>query len=708
MKRRLAAWLSAIMMVLASVFTTTAVAHAEEETNLKLKNDSQKTISMAAGEKRHMKLEVLTKEGWSSGPVFTVKSDDPDSPLKITSVRVSDANNPNLTHVFLNSSIPIILEFDITVDDYAEIGTYSYYITYSSPYDDHEPEVLPGLLQMKVEVVAEKMPPQIAVVSGTEFSAKAGEEVVLKFKVRNEGEIPALNTYLSVEYDNRFMIPTYTPLNQKIGDVSAKGTKEVTVSYTITEDAPSGRVRLPIRVTYKNKNGVVFTSEEYALYLNIDGKREAEPTPLPEPATLLLNTVRQSPESPKAGEQLKVTFRLQNHGKTDVTDVKVSLTGLSSHGFEPINSEPYQYIGTIPAGTSKQVEVTVKAGKDIPEGLNSLNVQYSYTDVLDRTNTEVVALNILNVQSNRTGEETTISRPKLMISNFYTDLEEVKAGSIFDFTFELLNTNDEIAAKNIKVTVTSSSGNFSVTAGGNSFFVREILPGEIAPITINLKASAASTTSAYPINIRMEYEYEGMVSGANYSGEVVEEQVLLQVKENLRPSVENVFVGGWQTPTVMQATTMNFEFYNMGKSTLNNTYVTIEGDFMLSNGSNSYYIGNISAGMPEYIEFDVIPLIEGNATGTMVLHMEDSNGEEVIMEKTFSAFVAGEQSWEDFPNGGSEPSVPVDVLPGTEKKPLLSIWAFLGIQAAILVIVIPITRKICLSIYKRRGKDGVE
>ena len=203
-----------------------------------------------------------------------------------------------------------------------------------------------------------------------------------------------------------------------------------------------------------------------------------------------------------------------------------------------------------------------------------------------------------------------------------------------------------------------------------------------------------------------------MVTTATYSGEVVEEEILLQVKENLRPSVENVYVGSWDTPYVNQPTAMNFEFYNMGKSTLNNTYVTIEGDFMLSNGSNSYYIGNISAGMPEYIEFDVVPLVEGNAVGKMIIHMEDSNGDEVTMEKEFTAYVMGEMSWEDpgmmdpgyMDPGYMDPGMDMPVNGDTAKEPILSVWWFFGIQAAILIIVIPTTRAICLAVYRRKIK----
>ena len=236
-------------------------------------------------------------------------------------------------------------------------------------------------------------------------------------------------------------------------------------------------------------------------------------------------------------------------------------------------------------------------------------------------------------------DEMTISRPKLMVSDFYTDVKEVKAGNMFDFTFEIMNTNDSITAKNIKVTVSGASNVFSVTSGGNSFFINTIKAQEVAPITINLKASAAATTGAYPIQIKMEYEYEGMVTTSTYTGEVVDEEILLQVKENLRPSVENVYVGSWETPMLNQPTTMNFEFYNMGKSTLNNTYVTIEGDFSLANGSNSYYIGNIAAGMPEYIEFEVVPLVEGDAVGKIASGRQDFCAVRPETDRWFAVYV---------------------------------------------------------------------
>ena len=728
LKKKMTALLAALMTVIA-LFSVTS-AYGAEDTNLKLEYEALKMLEMPAGATVHMEVELSLKEGYCIDPVFSVLPEN-NAPLTISNVRVKNKDTNYHSLIYMDEYSHIILEYDMRVDDFAQIDVYDYAISYIPSEDwmfEDESYVESGKLIMSVSVVNEKMAPQISVVSGVESYCNAGDTALLAFTLKNEGELEALGTYVFADYYgyDDILTPVYTPLTQKIGNLAPGAESTVEIMYKISADAKTQRVKIPLSITYKTSNGENGSSANAYVYLYVEGKPEATPTPTPTPtatptptptpvpktALLLLNSVKQSPSKPEAGEKMTVSFYLENAGTADVKNVKVMPNGLSSAGFEPINSEPYQYIELIKAGKKQKVEMTLRVGEDIPEGLNMLNVQYSF-DVEGEygitTEAENVTLYILNVQ-NPEESELVISRPKLMVSDFYTDVEEVKAGGVFDFTFEIMNTNDSIDAKNIKVTVSGASNAFSVTAGGNSFFVNEIKAQEKAPITINLKASAAVTTGAYPIQIKLEYEYEGMVATSSYSGEVVEEEILLQVKENLRPSVENIFLGWGESPIVNQPITMSFEFYNMGKSMLNNTYVTIEGDFMLANGSNSYYIGNISAGMPEYIEFDVIPLLEGDAVGKMVIHMEDSNGDEVTMEKEFNSYVMGEMMWDDpgmwdpgyTDPGYTDPSIPAD---GTEvEEPILPLWLFLCIQGAILVIVIPVTRAIRLAAYRNKIK----
>ena len=722
-KKKMAALMVVLLMTITIVSTAELpvaganTTYAEEKTNLVMENEKLRSVQTIAGEKVHMTVELRLKDGYCSEPEFHLKA-PAGSPLSFENLKVKNGNDHFASWLYIDSRETVVLEYDVVVNEFAKINTYSYDISYDIPEEYYDEDGLldddiiePGNLSMEVFVVNEMIPPQLSIVEGTEHTVQAGETVTLDFTLENQGELKAMDIYVEAEYEDydKILIPQYTPLRQKVGALGMGQSKDLSVTYKIADEAKTERIKLPVTLNYKMADGTADSSVTY-LYLYIEGAEDYTNNPDAVTEPLLLNSVKQSPSKPVAGEKMTVSFYLENVGTMEVKNIKIAPTGLSSSGFEPINSNPYQHVTSIPAGQSKKIEIPLKVGKEISEGLNTLSVQYSYeTGGITKTETEIIY--ILDVQ-NPKDNGSTISRPKLMISNFYTDVEEVKAGNVFDFTFELLNTNDSIAAKNIKVTVSGSSNTFSVTAGGNSFFVSEINPQETAPITINLKASAAATTGAYPIQIKMEYEYEGMVTTATYSGEVVEEEILLQVKENLRPSVENVYVGSWDTPYVNQPTAMNFEFYNMGKSTLNNTYVTIEGDFMLSNGSNSYYIGNISAGMPEYIEFDVVPLVEGNAVGKMIIHMEDSNGDEVTMEKEFTAYVMGEMSWEDpgmmdpgyMDPGYMDPGMDMPVNGDTAKEPILSAWWFFGIQAAILIIVIPTTRAICLAVYRRKIK----
>ena len=118
-----------------------------------------------------------------------------------------------------------------------------------------------------------------------------------------------------------------------------------------------------------------------------------------------------------------------------------------------------------------------------------------------------------------------------------------------------------------------------------------------------------------------------------------------------------------------------------------------------------YYIGNVQSGASEYVEMEIIPMIEGTAKGTLVISFEDSNGEEVKVNKEFEAEVQGEFIPE-IPEGG------MGEFPMEEqaKKPILPAWLFIIIQIGIIAIGIPVTRKILLSLHLRklRKKEDME
>lgn len=701
MKRKQMAVLFVVMMVVALL--QGVVVHAEELSSVYVTDAEAAKIKLIPGESTGVKLPLKTRMDHVYEPQFTIEADE-NAPFEISNIKLYKERDYEANYMDITTDEITWLTFQITTKETAKKGKYPLKITFVDEYFDKEEDVPDPGFTVVAEIKKEKQPAEL-VISDFSYTGvlEPDKDAVLTFKIKNMGELTAVDTKMSVGYAGTSVIPNYTNYNIPVGTLGANEEKVVKVDVHILDTTMQNLIELPVELTYQDLDGTVFQgSNNNRLYLPIELPKVEEPEV--EDGLLLVNGVSQSVEAPKAGQKVTVYFHLENTSSRDFTDVKVSPNYVSRVGFEPVNAEPYQYIGIIKAGERKEVAVTVIAGEDIASGMNTLDVTYSYVKWNKEKVQENVGLYVLNVveKEEKKEEEQVVSKPKLMVTDFSTSLEEIKAGEQFDFTFSVMNTNEEVAAKNIKVTVTSS--NFAVTSGSNSFFVSKIAPGEKVDLTINLKASAALTTGAYPISIAMEYEYEGMPTGAGYTdGVQVTEEKMITVKENLRVSVENISVGDWDIPIVNQATTLSMEVYNMGKSQLNNVYFTVEGDLIIANGS-SYYYGNLSAGYPDYVEMSVIPNVSGTANGVLIIHMEDSNGDEVEYRKEFTCQVQEEQfyDWNEDMMGDMSGFIDEPVISEDVKEPILPIWAFLLIEAAVFVLAVVVARKVVLVRYRKK------
>ena len=252
-----------------------------------------------------------------------------------------------------------------------------------------------------------------------------------------------------------------------------------------------------------------------------------------------------------------------------------------------------------------------------------------------------------------------VGRPKLIVSDYGTDSDMLRAGESFNFNFTLKNTHTSKDAKNIKITLTQADGVFEPSQGTNIFYLEEIKPGETATLDINLKTRPDAVTGDYPILLRVEYEYDDMSEADKEKGGVSEENTIkLRAIENYRPVIENIAIDSWAGVNAYEAVDLNFEFYNMGKSTLGNVFVTIDGDFTLANNSNMSYVGAVQGYSSEYVTISVVPQIGGDASGTLTVHFEDSNGDEVTISQDFTQYVND--------NSGADPGFDPGFDPGID------------------------------------------
>ena len=545
--------------------------------------------------------------------------------------------------------------------------------------------------QIYVDVKKDENAPELMIDSVTyDGDLKPGANVIVKAVIRNYGGVKADSVTIKIDdatTGSDGFYKNYFTDNITVGGIKADTKREVEIPLKVSSQATGGNKKVNLIINYEDANKNKYTAT-IAIYPEIVGGATS--------SSLILTNVKQTPEQPIAGDNMVVSFDLKNDSRSDITDIKISLPGLDGNTFIPNSSEPYILVDKIAAGMTKKVSISLKVSDAIPEGLNNLSVKYSYAG---NTTLDPVVIPIRNVQ-NDLGSN---SKPKLIISKYAADTEELRAGSTFNFTFDIYNTHSSIAAKNITVTITQADNIFSVTQGSNSFFISKIAPGESVQQSVELKVKSDASTKAYPLKLNIEYEYEGIKPNPE-TGEVGEkrtEELNLQAVENSRPVVDYVNVYSWDGRVVSGSTaTLSFEFYNMGRSPLNNVIATVEGDFTKADG-NMYFLGNVAAGSSSFAEFDVIPNMEGTANGLLRITFEDSNGDKIEFTKEFQTEVMPATVFDPgMENGGAgevfNPGMPI------AKKPILPVWLFVILQLIIVAVFIPVTRKVVITLYKAK------
>lgn len=575
---------------------------------------------------------------------------------------------------------------------------------------------------LKVKKEEEKVKtPAIAVTTKDNYTEIAREtEDTIKLTLKNEGKGTASDVKVKVVagFDAASGITkNYTTDSIAVENIKSDKSKSVGVPFVVGKDVASGLHEIVLEVSYTDSDNKAYT-ENITVYLYVapkpDDPDDKDKVDVKE--KISIKNVTQTPASPKAGEKVIISFDIVNDDKYPVESFKISGSGLSSSGFEPLTNDPYVNVGTIAANSTKHVNVSFKCGKNIPEGMNTLGLSFTYTDANNEQRTVSESVYVLNVIAEAGAVD--VGRPKLIVSDYGTDQEMLKAGEPFMFDFTLKNTHAVKAAKNIKITLTQADGVFEPAKGTNIFYIDEIKASSTASLEIELKTRVDAITGDYPISLLVEYEYDDMSDVDKEKGGVSEENTIkLRAIENYRPAIENIYIDSWAGVNVNEAVDLNFEFYNMGKSVLGNVFVTVEGDFMLANNSSMSYVGAVQGYSSEYVTLSVVPLVGGDAFGTLIVHFEDSNGDEVTISQDFNQFVndmgggfdPGFDPGADWPSDDPnfDPNFDPDVDPDGEKSGKilgLPIWLFITICAVVVAGAVTAT-VIIVKRKKNKAKD---
>lgn len=258
------------------------------------------------------------------------------------------------------------------------------------------------------------------------------------------------------------------------------------------------------------------------------------------------------------------------------------------------------------------------------------------------------------------------SVPRVIVTGFTTDPQEVKAGSNFNLTIHLKNTSKKTAVSNMLFDLSAptegtdentSAPAFLPASGSSSIYLEGIAANGTKDITIELNAKSDLVQKPYSIQLSMKYEDS---QAAQFEGSSA---ISIPVKQDARfefsafeISPESVEVGG-------EANVM-CQLYNMGRIKLYNVKAKFEGRGIQT---EEVFVGNVEPGATASIDGMVTAesVTDGPEKMKMTLSYEDESGKISTIEKEFELFIsepaeqAGMTDIVNEPEGGKFPVVPV-------------------------------------------------
>lgn len=383
---------------------------------------------------------------------------------------------------------------------------------------------------------------------------------------------------------------------------------------------------------------------------------EPEPTPEPEPEPETTNNnimVGGDWVTPTAngGSQVSVVLPIVNMGRTHVDNIVVTpqiSDDASKWPFEIETSNYTQTIDMLP-GTDdggddmeRRRELTwiLRTRKDAPGGYRPVVFDVTFENE-DNTLTTVNLTTYVKVKGTTgTSADGTASTPRVIVTGFTTDPEEVRAGETFTLTLHMQNTSRSTAVQNMLFDIQAASEStdttyvaaaFLPTAGSSTIFVDRIAAGATKDISMEMEARSDLAQKPYVVNVKMNYEDESVHAYENTAS------VSIPVRQEARVDISSIEVMPDSIDVGNEANVM-FSVYNIGKTKLYNTSVKFISDSVTGGDT---YLGNIDPGATSNVDAYLSGAAATMDDGIVKIQItfEDEAGEATTIEKEMTLFV---------------------------------------------------------------------
>lgn len=442
----------------------------------------------------------------------------------------------------------------------------------------------------------------------------SGQDNTLTLQLKNIGNTVVRNAMLSLTLPDGLSV--YNSSNSaNLGYVSVGSERTVTFPITVDDEAASKNYAVTVKLTgldYYNED----VSDEKTFYIPVNGSgtsvKNAEITNIVIPGQV------------SGQDEFALTFDVANKNSAALKNVKINVEvpeGL-------LNKTRNAFVeSAIAAGSSKSYSVALFADSSAKEKSYIIKISVSSASTSSESDAvmQYASVYVSGVSDSKT--------PQLMVDDYSYGGTFVQAGDEFLLDLGLFNTSASHRISNIKVTVSSEDGSIIPVNSSNSFYVDSLEKKERTDHTLllSVKPNAEQKTTALTVDMSYEDGSGNALTSKDIISIPVMQETRLEVDDVIAPPE---LYAGMQTGVSVQ-------FYNMGKTILNNLRVSAEGDFDTPE-STSYFVGNMESGKSDSYDFSFIPRAGGPMAGKIIFTYEDASGDEQILERPFSFEVMGE------------------------------------------------------------------
>ena len=282
------------------------------------------------------------------------------------------------------------------------------------------------------------------------------------------------------------------------------------------------------------------------------------------------------------------------------------------------------YPGSIGRGQVVEFLYHLRLSKKATVGVKQVdfNVTYRNDEGDLKSGTVSLFVNVRKGLSPTSDKDTTTSVPKLIIESYKLSSDKIYAGETFDLEFTIKNTSDTTNLQNVQIHIKDAGETATIvpaSGGSNTLYISKIGKGQSSSQKVSLQTAPDATAKAYTLNVDFSYE-----SASTNAAHTANETIAVPILQKIRLKCDEPTVYD-DVSYLDSSTSMSIKMYNMGRSSIYNCIVDVEGNGLKL--EESYFGGTLSAGSTLAADISVIPSEAGDIQGTVVISYEDVYGE---------------------------------------------------------------------------------